>query len=103
MIDTTGSGDVDTSCIRRTLTTAEREIEGLSGRTLKIPNEWKNPTGEWHVGMKCEYDFLPSAVKGRSQVCTCTITNSHVFKEIVLKIVLKYVCTCRRIKIVRVY
>lgn len=78
LIDTTGSGDVDTSCIRTTLTNTNREIESLSGRVLKIPNDWCNPSGKWHVGVKCEYDFLPSAVKSRAKV-HLDVQNIHAY------------------------
>ena len=70
LIDTTGSGDVDTSCVRKTVSTTDREIVSLNGRVLKIPDEWCNPTGEWHIGVKSEYDLLPPAVKSRAQVYT---------------------------------
>ena len=68
LIDTTGSGDVDMSCVRTTISEKNREIESLHGKVLKIPDSWCNPTGKWHIGAKSEYDFLPSAVKSRTQV-----------------------------------
>lgn len=69
LIDATGSGDVDMSCVRTTVSKQKRRIESLYGRVLRIPDDWCNPTGVWHVGVKSEYDFLPSAVKSRSKVC----------------------------------
>lgn len=73
LVDTTGSGDVDTSTVR---TTDEgRQIQGLSGRTLHIPEEWVNPTGEWHVGVKALFELFPSAVKSRIQVCIPTLVG----------------------------
>ena len=75
LIDTTGSGDVDTSIIRTTSMKVNREIESLTGRMLKIPDEWCNPTGRWHVGMKAEYDILPDQVKNRAKVLIpCSLT-----------------------------
>lgn len=69
LIDTTGSGDVDTSVIRITREEKNREIKGLSGRILHIPDEWVNPSGKWHVGIKAIFELFPSAVESRIQVC----------------------------------
>lgn len=70
LIDTSGSGDVDTSTVRKALCNGigPLEIVGLTGRTLKIPEQWRNPTGEWHVGMKAGFELFPVAVRGRLQV-----------------------------------
>ena len=68
LIDTTGSGDVDTSTVRSTEDNEDRQILGLSGRTLYIPDHWVNPTGKWHVGIKAAFQLFPSAVKTRLQV-----------------------------------
>ena len=68
LIDTTGSGDVDTSTVRTTESGENRQILGLSGRTLCIPDHWVNPTGKWHVGIKAAFDLFPSAVRTRMQV-----------------------------------
>lgn len=68
LIDTTGSGDVDTSMVRTTVGEENREIEGLSGRKLVIPDHWVNPSGHWHIGIKAAFELFPSAVKSRIQV-----------------------------------
>lgn len=68
LIDTTGSGDVDTSTIRTTFESSNREIQSLTGRLLRIPDEWNNPSGKWHIGCKIEYELLPSSVKNRIEV-----------------------------------
>lgn len=68
LVDTTGSGDVDTSTVRRTDAVKSRQIQGLSGRQLCIPDDWVNPTGEWHVGIKAIFELFPSTVKSRMQV-----------------------------------
>ena len=62
VVDGSGSGDVDTSTVRK----AEKgTIEGLSGRTITIPKDWKNPKGAWHVGVKRAYELYPEALVSR--------------------------------------
>ncbi|XP_064639092.1 tripeptidyl-peptidase 2-like isoform X2 [Lineus longissimus] len=62
IIDATGSGDVDTSAI---IDCPDGEIIGLTGRILKIPPEWKNPTNQYHLGVKQAYDLYPKGLKDR--------------------------------------
>ena len=42
-----------------------KTVEGLSGRTLRIPKEWKNPSDKWHIGVKNAFDLYPRGVKDR--------------------------------------
>ena len=42
-----------------------KTVEGLSGRTLRIPKEWKNPSDQWHIGVKNAFDLYPRGVKDR--------------------------------------
>ena len=42
-----------------------KTVEGLSGRSLKIPKEWKNPSDKWHIGVKNAFDLYPRGVKDR--------------------------------------
>ena len=47
IIDTTGSGDVDTSKVVNTETDSEGDfITGLTGRKLRIPDSWSNASKE---------------------------------------------------------
>lgn len=65
-LDGSGSGDVDTSkVVDSKLAEGNRTITGLSGRTLIIPKDWKNPTDKWHVGVKNAFDLYPRGLKDR--------------------------------------
>ena len=59
LVDGSGSGDVDTSTVRELDGEA---IEGLSGRKLTIPKQWrqKNATAKYHVGIKRAYELFPA-------------------------------------------
>ncbi|MCC9607790.1 S8 family serine peptidase [Blastopirellula sp. JC732] len=63
MVDASGSGDVDTSTVRKP--NEEGILEGLTGRQLTIPKKWKCPSGEYHVGMKRGYDLFPGGLVSR--------------------------------------
>ncbi|CAD5207848.1 unnamed protein product [Bursaphelenchus xylophilus] len=56
-VNFTGSGDVITTEVRRIDET--REILGLSGRKLKIPERWTNPSGEYRLGLKRLFELYP--------------------------------------------
>eukprot|EP00112_Aurelia_sp_Birch-Aquarium-sp1_P025902 Seg888.11 transcript_id=Seg888.11/GoldUCD/mRNA.D3Y31 product="Tripeptidyl-peptidase 2" protein_id=Seg888.11/GoldUCD/D3Y31 len=64
LIDCSGSGDVDTSVTR---TANDGKILGLSGRQLRVPSGWQNPSGLFHVGLKSGYYLFPSRLKDRMQ------------------------------------
>ena len=65
-IDGSGAGDVDTSTVVETkVVDGEKTVVGLTGRTLTIPNEWKNPSGKWNIGVKNAFDLYPRGLKDR--------------------------------------
>ncbi|CAF4861656.1 unnamed protein product [Pieris macdunnoughi] len=63
--DCTGCGDVDTSAVIRKV--VDGCITGITGRKLKIQESWKNPTGEWRVGVLYPFSLYPTKVKERIQ------------------------------------
>ena len=56
LVDGSGSGDVDTSTVRKA---KNGVIEGRGGRELKIGDALRCPKNEWHVGTKRAYAFFP--------------------------------------------
>lgn len=62
-VDTTGSGDVDTSATV-TVTPEEKTLKGLSGRTLQL-GDWANPTGTYHLGLKPAFELFPKSLINR--------------------------------------
>uniref|UniRef100_A0A1B6LQD6 Tripeptidyl-peptidase 2 n=1 Tax=Graphocephala atropunctata TaxID=36148 RepID=A0A1B6LQD6_9HEMI len=60
--DCSGAGDVDTSAV---LQSVDGVLQGLTGRKLKVPPSWKNPTGNYHLGVKCAFEIYPKKVQER--------------------------------------
>ncbi|ORX58714.1 subtilisin-like protein, partial [Hesseltinella vesiculosa] len=70
IVDCTGGGDVDTSTIVKASTKEingkqASVLEGLSGRTLVIDPSWKNPSGDFHLGLKRAYELFPTELVSR--------------------------------------
>ncbi|XP_053618070.1 tripeptidyl-peptidase 2 [Plodia interpunctella] len=63
--DCSGCGDVDTSTVIKKLN--DGCITGVTGRKLKIPESWKNPTGSWRVGVLHPFSLYPTKLKERVQ------------------------------------
>jgi tripeptidyl-peptidase II len=75
IIDCTGAGDVDTKTeVEATTTTSSsllndksvlNTVVGLSGRTLSLNDDWVNPSGKWHLGIKRAYELFPTLLTKR--------------------------------------
>nr|CAD7443337.1 unnamed protein product [Timema bartmani] len=61
--DCSGAGDVDTSIVVQA--NNDGNIVGVSGRLLKIPSEWTNPSGQFHIGIVNCYDLYPAKLRER--------------------------------------
>ncbi|MDJ0523023.1 MAG: S8 family serine peptidase, partial [Planctomycetota bacterium] len=61
LVDGSGSGDVDTSTVRKA---KDGVLEGLGGRALKVKGI-VNPTGTWHVGLKPAFELFPRGLVRR--------------------------------------
>lgn len=60
IIDCSGSGDVATTTIVKA---EELTIKGLSGAVLKLNEAWKNPSGDWRVGIKAGFEIFPGTAR----------------------------------------
>ncbi|XP_050475739.1 tripeptidyl-peptidase 2 isoform X1 [Bombus huntii] len=60
--DCSGAGDVDTSKI---VQAPDGYIIGITGRKLKVPSNWKNPSGQYHIGVKNLYSLYPGKLRER--------------------------------------
>nr|XP_018903272.1 PREDICTED: tripeptidyl-peptidase 2 [Bemisia tabaci] len=60
--DCSGAGDVDTTTI---VTPVNGEITGLTGRTLKIPESWKNVNEGFRIGVKRGFELYPKFLRDR--------------------------------------
>ncbi|XP_078380044.1 tripeptidyl-peptidase 2-like isoform X2 [Oculina patagonica] len=62
LIDASGSGDVDTSTVCEVV---DGCLTGLTGRKLRIPDDWENPSGNFFIGVKNVYSLFPVKLKER--------------------------------------
>lgn len=70
LIDCTGSGDVKLTSFKpeAVLLNTEAsvyEIEGFSGRKLKVPTAWAKTEGTWQLGIKRVYELWPKDLVSR--------------------------------------
>ncbi|KAI8969157.1 hypothetical protein BDF20DRAFT_826714 [Mycotypha africana] len=66
IVDCTGGGDVDTSkVVKAKVEDGKKVIEGLSGRKLILGDDWKNPSDEYHIGLKRAYELFPEELAAR--------------------------------------
>ncbi|KAL7749119.1 hypothetical protein RI367_005524 [Sorochytrium milnesiophthora] len=72
IVDCTGSGDVSMSAAVKSKLTKDdatgenvQIVNGLSGRRLVLNPEWKNPSGEYRLGVKRAFELFPGPVLSR--------------------------------------
>lgn len=63
IIDCSGSGDVALS--QGTTCSPDFTLTGLTNRTIKVNPMWKNPTGQYRIGMKRAFELYPRGLKDR--------------------------------------
>jgi tripeptidyl-peptidase-2 len=68
IVDATGSGDVILGDTVKATEAADGSLTltGISGKTLKVSKQWKNPTGEFRLGLKRQVDLYPGGVAKRA-------------------------------------
>lgn len=62
--DCSGCGDVCTATIVQLV---EGYITGITGRKLKVPDSWVNPTSNYRIGVKHAFDLYPERLRERIQ------------------------------------
>ncbi|KAF9580814.1 tripeptidyl-peptidase II Tpp2, partial [Lunasporangiospora selenospora] len=67
IVDCSGSGDIPTTTIVKPTEDEDGYpvVTGLSGRKLKLGKDWKNPSGEYRLGIKRAYDLFPDELQER--------------------------------------
>uniref|UniRef100_A0A914HTX2 tripeptidyl-peptidase II n=1 Tax=Globodera rostochiensis TaxID=31243 RepID=A0A914HTX2_GLORO len=65
-LDMTGAGDVDCSLVKSVQ--QDGSLIGLSGRRLRIPAEWKNPSGQYHLGIKPIFELYTTQLRNRIKI-----------------------------------
>ncbi|CAG0888707.1 unnamed protein product [Cyprideis torosa] len=61
-VDCSGAGDVDMTTV---VEAKDGVITGLTGRKLKVPSSWSNPSGKFHIGAKEAAFLYPAKVLDR--------------------------------------
>ena len=66
IIDCGGSGDVKCGAIKEAVVENDKKtVKGLSGKTLILGNEWENPSGKYHLGLKNCDELFPKDLMDR--------------------------------------
>lgn len=67
IVDCSGSGDIPTTTIVKATESEDGEpvITGLTGRKLRLNKDWKNPSGDYRLGIKRAYDLFPDDLQER--------------------------------------
>merc|ERR550519_571366 len=80
IIDTTGSGDVDTSKVISP--NEDGNLIGLSGKVLKIPDSWSNPSNQYHVGIKTLVERITKETREDLWNCQHKQTTSDALSQL---------------------
>ncbi|KAK3818533.1 MAG: subtilase family-domain-containing protein [Benniella sp.] len=67
IVDCSGAGDVPTTTTIKPTESEDGDpvVTGLSGRKLRLNKAWKNPSGEYRLGVKRAYDLFPDELQER--------------------------------------
>ncbi|KAG0356592.1 subtilase family-domain-containing protein [Gamsiella multidivaricata] len=67
IVDCSGSGDIPTTTVVKATENEDGVpvITGLTGRKLHLSKDWKNPSGEYRLGVKRAYDLFPGDLADR--------------------------------------